>query len=54
MTEEAKAARLAYRREWQKKNRDKVKAYNERYWEKKAAAQKGTEEAPAEETPAEE
>ena len=54
MTEEAKQARLAYRREWQKKNRDKVKAYNERYWEKKAAAQKGTEEAPAEETPAEE
>ena len=40
MTEEAKQARLAYRREWQKKNRDKVKAYNETYWEKKAAAMK--------------
>ena len=37
MTEEAKQARLAYRREWQRKNRDKVKAYNERYWEKKAS-----------------
>ena len=55
MTEEAKQARLAYRREWQRKNRDKVKAYNERYWEKKAAAQKtADQEAPAadQETPA--
>ena len=56
MTEEAKQARLAYRREWQRKNRDKVKAYNERYWEKKAAAQKAADqEAPAadHETPGE-
>ena len=45
MTEEARQARLAYHREWQKKNRDKVKAYNERYWTKKAAAQKAAEQA---------
>ncbi len=40
MTEEAKKARQEYRREWQRKNKDRVKAYNERYWERKAAAMK--------------
>ena len=40
MTEEAKKARQEYRREWQRKNKDRVKEYNERYWEKKAAAMK--------------
>ena len=37
MTEEAKAARRIYDKAWRAKNRDKVKARNERYWEKKAA-----------------
>lgn len=37
MTENAKAARRAYRNKWAKENRDKVKAAQERYWEKKAA-----------------
>lgn len=37
MTEQAKEARRAYRREWNRKNRDKVKAAQERYWNKKAA-----------------
>lgn len=32
-----KAARNAYRREWRKKNPDKVKAAQERYWLKRAA-----------------
>lgn len=36
MTEEARKARRAYKREWNKKNRDKVKAAQDRYWEKKA------------------
>jgi len=36
MTEQAKEARRAYRREWNRKNRDKVRASQERYWEKKA------------------
>lgn len=36
MTEEARAAIRAYKREWAKKNPDKVKAQQERYWEKKA------------------
>ena len=38
MTEQAKEARRAYRREWQRKNPDKVRAYNERYWNKRGAA----------------
>ena len=36
MTEAAKEARRAYKREWNAKNRDKVKASQERYWERKA------------------
>jgi hypothetical protein len=36
MTEEAKKRRRAYKREWQRKNRDKVKSYQEKYWDKKA------------------
>lgn len=31
-----KKAKNQYVREWRKKNRDKVKQYNDRYWEKKA------------------
>lgn len=37
MTEEAKEARRAYRREYYRKNRDKQKEYTARYWERKAA-----------------
>lgn len=32
----ANEARKAYKREWNRKNRDKVKEYQARYWEKKA------------------
>lgn len=39
MTEKALEARRAYRREWAKNNPDKVKAAQERYWTKKAAAE---------------
>ena len=42
MTEEAKEARRAYKREWQRKNPDKVRAYQEKHWEK-VAAQKNAE-----------
>lgn len=38
MTEEAKEARRAYRREWARKNRDKVRAQEEKFWERRAAA----------------
>jgi len=37
MTDAAIKARNAYRREWAKKNPDKVKAQQQRYWAKKAA-----------------
>jgi len=37
MNEAAAEARRAYRREWARKNPDKVKAQQERYWAKRAA-----------------
>ena len=36
MKESARQARNAYYKAWRAKNKDKVKANNERYWEKKA------------------
>lgn len=36
MTEKAKAARNAYAREYYRKNKDRIKAYNNARWEKKA------------------
>lgn len=38
MTEKAAEARRAYKREWARKNPDKVRAQQERHWAKKAAA----------------
>jgi len=39
MSEEAKEARRRYWREYNRKNKDKVRAKQERYWEKKAKEQ---------------
>ena len=36
MTEEAKAARRAYKKQWRANNKDKIKASTARYWERKA------------------
>ena len=36
MTEQAKEARRAYKREWNRRNKDKVQQAQARYWEKKA------------------
>lgn len=36
ITQEAREARRAYKREWNRKNKDKLREYNERYWQKKA------------------
>lgn len=42
MTEAAKEARRAYQKEWRKKNPDKVKKIQIRYWQRVAErAQKG-------------
>ena len=38
MTQEAKEARRKYQAEWRKKNPDKVKAAQERYWQRKASS----------------
>ena len=43
MTEAAKEARRQYKREWNRKNRDKVRESQRRYWERKAAAQNKTD-----------
>lgn len=40
---QAAAARRAYKREWNRKNKDKVKAAQERYWLKKAQQAAGGE-----------
>ena len=36
MNEKARQARAAYKRKWQQENKDKVRAYQEKYWTKKA------------------
>lgn len=35
LSEEAKKARAAYKKEWYKKNKEKQKEYNAKHWEKK-------------------
>lgn len=42
MTEEAKEARRAYKRDWYRRNPDKVKAQQERHWQRIADAMKQT------------
>lgn len=37
ITEAAAEARRQYQKNWYAKNRDKVKEYHKRYWERKAA-----------------
>lgn len=44
--DQARAVQRQYLREWRRKNPDKVKAYNRRYWERRAektAVEKGGE-----------
>ena len=36
VNEKAKEKRNEYLREWRKKNKEKVKRYNKKYWERKA------------------
>lgn len=38
MDDKAKEMRRAYKRAWNRANKDKVKAAQERYWNKRAAA----------------
>ena len=39
----AKELQRQYLKEWRKKNRDKVRQYNEAYWLRKAQKEGGTE-----------
>ncbi len=49
MTEQAKQARREYKRQWNRRNKDKVQQAQARYWEKKAqAAQDQQQEQQAE------
>lgn len=41
LSAEAVEARRAYYKEWRRKNPEKVRANNNRYWEKKVAAARG-------------
>lgn len=50
MNERAAAARRAYKREWARKNPDKVKAQQERYWTRKADKQDAATGAGADQT----
>lgn len=38
---EAREQRLAYYKEWRKRNPDKVRESNRKYWEKRAAKARG-------------
>lgn len=43
LSEAAKAARREYKNAWARRNRDKVRQQQRRYWERKAAAQRSAE-----------
>lgn len=41
MTDKAKKARNEYMKEYRKKNKDKIKMYQQGYWERKGQQNKG-------------
>ena len=43
MTDAAAEAKRAYMRKWRAENKDKVKAHQQKYWERKAAELKAKE-----------
>lgn len=45
LTEEAKKTRSAYYKKWASENKDKLKAAQERYWNKKAQEMQQAQEA---------
>ena len=49
MTEAAKEAKREYQREWRQRNRDKIRAYNAKYWAERAE-QRGVDPQKAPET----
>lgn len=51
LSEAAKAARREYKNAWARRNRDKVRQQQHRYWERKAAAQRSAGERDQQNTP---
>ena len=49
MEERAKEMRRAYKRNWSRRNPDKVRAAQERYWERKAAEESAQDTEPTDE-----
>ena len=45
MSEKGNEARRAYKREWARRNPDKIREQQRRYWERKAAAAEGRQQA---------
>ena len=45
MTDKALEARRAYKRKWSADNREKVREYQDRYWEKRAEQEAAEQEA---------
>lgn len=50
VNEKAREARRAYKREWNRRNAEKVKAAQARYWERKAAAAEAAKEPQTDES----
>lgn len=48
ISEEAREARRRYKKEWARKNPEKVKAQQERYWQRKAEREAAQDEQQAE------
>lgn len=51
LSEQAIAARRKYKREWARKNPDKIRAQQERYWQRQAERQQAQEEQHAQHAP---
>ena len=47
LSEAAREAQKRYRAAWNQKNRDRIREYNRRYWEKKAAAEEADKQEAA-------
>ena len=43
MTEQARAKRNEYAKKYREANKDRIKEYNTRYWEKKARQEEGAD-----------
>lgn len=47
MTDQAKEARKEYFKKWRKENRDKIRGYESKYWEKKKQSESSKQDSGA-------